>query len=290
MEKSAGAAAFDRYVSVSSKILVDDLDWSEARRVGLSENEVFILTYFSDIESQTVFYLRDLLHTRAASEPEVLGFLTMWNYEEFFHGRALARLLAECGHPLEEGRIARVRRRSQFSEVLEALGANLISKLFSKQFPSVYMSWGATQEITTLRGYEQLGRSAHNPVLGEICERIAKQERRHFAWYFNGARARLEQSSVARRLTRTLLERFWSPVGAGVKTRAEVVRLMGLLFPGQSGDDVGAEIDATISRLPGLEGIRLMQPYLRMVTRELASSPPEAVFSTTSGEGSPAAH
>jgi hypothetical protein len=268
MDKTAGD--FDRYVSTSSKILVDDLDWSEARRVSLTRDEVFILTYFSDIESQTVFYLRDLLHTKAAKEPEVLGFLTMWNYEEFFHGRALARLLAECGHPLEDERISHVRRRSQVSEVVEALGAKLISKLFRNQFPSVYMSWGATQEITTLRGYEQLGRHTRNPVLREICERIAKQERRHFAWYFNGARARLEQSRLARRLTRTLLERFWSPVGAGVKTKAEVVHMIGLLFPGRSGDAAAEEIDATISRLPGLAGIRLMRPYLSMVTEEFA--------------------
>jgi hypothetical protein len=33
-------------------------------------------------------------------------------------------------------------------------------------------------------------------VLAELCRRIAKQERRHFAWYYNGARERLARSAL----------------------------------------------------------------------------------------------
>jgi hypothetical protein len=206
--------------------------------------------------------MRDFLHTRAALEPEVIGFLTMWNYEEYFHGRALAELMEHCGAPLETARIASVRSGALLSERLEALASNFLSKVFSHQFPAVYMSWGAIQEITTLRGYERLIDDTKNPVLRELCERIAKQERRHFAWYFNSARKRLEASPGARNLTRILMENFWSPVGAGVKTPEEVNRLILTLFPGESALSMAEEVDQKMGTLPGLEGIALMVPFV----------------------------
>jgi rubrerythrin len=251
-----------RYLAISSKIDTQDIDWKSAKKHGLTDDEVFILTYFTDIEGQTIVYLRDFLHTKAALEPDVIAFLTMWNYEEFFHGQELARLLEECGHGLERSRISLVRRKASFSERLESAGANILSRIFYNEFPAVYTSWGAVQEITTLRGYEEVGRQTTNPVLKILCERIAKQERRHFAWYFNSARDRLNASKKSQWLTRRLLANFWTPVGAGVKPREEVTRLMRLVFPGQISKEIGEEIDSKIGTLPGLNGIKLMSRYM----------------------------
>jgi len=251
-----------RYLAISSKIDTQDIDWKLAKKHGLTDDEVFILTYFADIEGQTIVYLRDFLHTKAALEPDVIAFLTMWNYEEFFHGKELTRLLEECGHGLERSRISLVRKKAGISERLEAAAANILSRIFYDEFPAVYTSWGAVQEITTLRGYEELEKQTTNPVLKILCERIAKQERRHFAWYFNSARDRLNASKKSRWLTRKLLSNFWTPVGAGVKPREEVIRLMGLLFPGQLADEIGKDIDSKIGTLPGLNGIKLMSHYI----------------------------
>jgi rubrerythrin len=259
----------DRYLQSSTKITIDDLDWAEARAAGLREDERFILTYFGDIESQTIVYLRDFLRTKTALDPEVTGFLTMWNYEEYFHGRAIAELLDRCGYPLEENRLRNVRERSLFSEQLEAALSSILSRVFAADFPTVYMTWGAIQEVTTLRGYERIHDATANPALRELTSRIAKQERRHYAWYNNSAREGLERSPRARKLTRFLLERFWTPVGAGVKTEAEVFRLMSLLFPGEHGDAMAADIDAKVGTLPGLEGLKLMAPYLERSRRGL---------------------
>lgn len=253
----------EKYLNHSSKIETEDLDWSEANRYGLNESERFILTYFSDIESQTIIYLRDLLHTDIVLEPETLAFLTMWNYEEYFHGEALSRLMAECGSPLEKDRTARVRKAAQFSERLEAFVAGLVSKVFRRQFPAVFMTWGALNEITTLHGYEQLEDQTQNPILKTLCQRIAKQERRHFAWYFNSARDRLKASRGTQRLVRLLLKHFWSPVGAGVKSEEEVARLTRLIFPQEKADLIAREIDQTLSDLPGLSGLSLMTDYMK---------------------------
>src|SRR5262245_7168715 len=110
----------DRYLSGSGRLDLSGIDWGLARRIGLTEDERFVLTYFADIESQTIAYLRDLLRMKDALSPPTIAFLTVWNYEEFFHGRALARLLAECGHPVAAGRIAAVRRNARITERLEA--------------------------------------------------------------------------------------------------------------------------------------------------------------------------
>lgn len=253
----------NRYLDHSAKIEIGDLNWVEAKQAGLTEEERFILTYFADIEGQTIYYLRDLLNTKVSRDPDSISFLSMWNYEEYFHGRTLSRLLAECGHSLSQTRLAEVRASSQFSEKMNALGARLVSKIFPDSFLALYMTWGALNELTTLRGYEQLEEQTKNPVFREICRRIAKQERRHFAWYFNSAQTRLSRSSVARRFTRTLLNLFWSPVGAGVKSDEEVCRLMVTLFPGEHGEQLARGIDEKISTLPGLEGIRVMHRFAK---------------------------
>jgi rubrerythrin len=268
------SADAERYIAVSAKIETEDLDWVAARRAGLSPDEQFVLTYFSDIESQTIRYLRTLLQMKIALQPDVSAFLTTWSYEEFFHGHALARLMAECGHPLEEDRVERVGARARFNELIEAALTPVLSKIFSRHFPAVYMSFGAIQEMTTLRGYERLASTTSNPVLKILCDRIAKQERRHFAWYFNHAREYLAPARFTQVLARKLLEFDWAPVGAGVKTEAEVRRLFAILFPGEHGRRLVREIDTKIGTLPGLEGVVLMGSYFKE-----GQKPPRVILS-----------
>jgi rubrerythrin len=256
----------------SGRVETDDLDWGEAAAVGLTAGEVFALQYFADVEGQTVHYLRDLLRSRLARDPDVLGFLSIWSYEEYFHGQALARLLEACGHPLDASRVSEVRRAARPAERLEALGTVLCARIFPRSFPALYMAWGATQELTTLRGYEALQARTRNPALAELCRRIARQERRHYAWYFHSARLLLERSVAARRLTRFALERFWAPVGVAVKGAEDARRVLGILFPGSSFAAVAADVDARIGALPGLAGIGLLRSF---PARASSRSPPE---------------
>lgn len=253
----------DRYLAHSARIQTDDLDWSEARESGLSGDESFILTYFSDIEGQTIFYLRDLLNTKVSKDTEATAFLTMWNYEEFFHGWALSHLLKECGTPLAKNRNAQVRMTSRISEAVLDFFGRVVSRILPDSFLALYMSWGAVNELTTLRGYERLRDGTENPVLKTLAERIAKQERRHFAWYFNSARERLLKSAWSRTFTRFMLRFFWTPVGVGVKEEKEAVRLIQALFPGKYSNEMGEDVDGRIGALPGLEDISLMRRFLQ---------------------------
>lgn len=252
----------ERYLAHSAKIDTSDINWEEASQAGLTPEEKFILTYFSDIEGQTIFYLRDLLNTKAVYDPDSAAFLTMWNYEEYFHAKALSDLLGVCGHPLNKKRISQVRSSSQWSETALAWLARIFSKLLPDSFLTLYMAWGAINEISTLRGYEELHRRTNNPALKILCERIARQERRHFAWYFNSAAERLTRSRSARWFVRSALRLFWTPVGAGVKRPEEVARLTQSLFPGHRGAELARDIDERIASLPGLSGLRLLSSYL----------------------------
>jgi rubrerythrin len=253
----------DRILATSARLRVDDLDWELARRAGLGADERVVLSYFADIESQTVMYLRDLLRGPLAEDPRAIGFLSVWNYEEYFHGEALSSLLEACGAGLARDRVARVRRGAAFLETLQGLLAGVAARLAPDAFAALHLAWGASQELTTLRGYEELEARTANPVLAELCRRIAKQERRHFAWYFNGARERLAESPLARRLARLALSRAWAPVGAPVKGTAAFLEVARALFPGRRAAEIARDVEERIGTLPGLHGLPFFTRFLR---------------------------
>jgi len=245
----------DKFIRHSRRVETDDLDWDAARRAGLSGDEPFVLRYFADVEGQTIFYFREILNTHSAGRPEILAFMTTWNYEEFFHAQSLGRLLEVCGHPDPVDRHTEVRRGATIMARIENLGQLAISRLAPDAFLGLYMTWGASQELLTSRCYERLQETTGNPVLRELAARIAKQERRHFAWYWNGAREQLTRSAAARRITRFVFERFWNPVGSGVKTGDEVYRLVDAVFPGRVIDETMGDIQRRVSSLPGMAGV-----------------------------------
>jgi hypothetical protein len=250
------------YLATSERVDTRDIDWAAAGELGLSDDEIFALTYFADVENQSLRYLRMLLDMKIAFQPDVAAFLAIWNYEEFFHGHELEKLLKACGVQVANDRREQKQKSSRLNERLEALLVPVLSRLYPDDFPAVYLTFGAIAELTTLRGYESLAEHAHNPALRVLADRIARQERRHFAWYFNNAQALLARSRKAQRLTRTLLRLNWVPVGAGVHTPEQVARLFRVLFyPRAAARETVLGIDTKLDSLPGLERLALMQGY-----------------------------
>lgn len=270
-----------QHIAVSHKVEFEDLDWEKARKVGLTRQEIESLTYFADIESQTVYYFLEVAKLQVSRDPEILTFLTMWNYEEYFHSYALTRLLTECGVPVESAtdRSTKIRAGARLKARLEDLAQTMIARFMPRTFVALWMFWGALQECLTTQAYEELAHNTQNPVLAELCRRIAKQERRHFAYYFGQARKRLEGQSWAQRFTRWIAQKFYAPVGGGVKTDAEGARLVAELFPGDRIFEVMRYIEKRMAQLPGMEGLDCctrwaakVQPMLPPETR--ASSIP----------------
>jgi rubrerythrin len=270
----------------SHKLVYTDLDWVAARRHGLTPREIECLSYFADIESQTVYYMLEVAKLDVARAPAFMTFLTIWNYEEFFHAHAITRFLTEVGVdvPPAGERASDVRKKAQLRATIEDAVQVALSKTMPRSFMALWQAWGATAELLTCHAYEEIGRNTANPVLAELCRRIAKQERRHFAWYYEAARELLEGDRFAQRMVRFVFERNWTPVGSGVKSPAQSAALIAKLFPGQRLYQVFATVDRRMSVLPGMTGFQVCSGYADKMQMLL---PDDARVSRLAGQDQP---
>lgn len=253
----------ETHLAASQKIQTDDLDWALAAKVGLTDDERNALRFFADVEGQTVHYFLEVAQLEASRDPETLTFLTMWNYEEYFHGHALNKLLEVCGDNKlsASDRSASVRANARWKAKIEDLLQRAMAKVVPKAFVSLWMTWGALQEAVTCKGYEAMERTTTNPVLAELCRRIAKQERRHFAYYYAKAKEHLAKHRFSQRFTRFIVSRFFSLVGSGVKTPAQMAFMLDRLFPGALLSDMTSYVDKKLSALPGMEDMTVVREY-----------------------------
>jgi hypothetical protein len=72
----------------------------------------------------------------------------------------------------------------------------------------------------------------------------------------------LGESVRAQRITRFALRKYWKPVGAGVMPEPELGHLTRYLFDSQEGRGVAARVDRHVDRLPGLNGLHLLEGSL----------------------------
>jgi len=244
------------FLARSRALDLSGIDWAAARRTPLTAAESRLLPYFIDVEAYTILYLKTLLSTSAAADPDICDFLACWLYEESYHGRAIERVLEAAGTPLTAGRPKSVQRPAGALESLRDLAAGVLSRVVGDDFVAVLMTWGAIQELTTLHGYRRVADKTANPVLDEVIRRIMRDESRHFGFYYQQAETRLARSPRARRLTRWLIDRFWKPVGAGIMPDPDVDFLTAYLFGDPGGLAEASRVDEAIARLPGLEGWR----------------------------------
>jgi hypothetical protein len=249
----------DRYAERAGRLDLTGIDFDAFRHAPLAPDVLRCLRYMHDVEHHTVCYLRDLLVTPVHRDPRVTTFLTVWNYEEMWHGDALGRVLAAHGEEAGPGRIDRMRRglgvRDRLAPTLHALG----SAVAASAFGALHMTWGAVNEWTTQAGYARLAARAQHPVLTDLLNRIMRQEGTHVAFYAGEAGERLAGDRRARRIVRGALRRLWRPVGAGVMPAAEVRFVIRTLFGDDDGLAMAARIDHRIDRLPGLDDLGLVR-------------------------------
>jgi len=256
------AFCIEDYTRSAAPVRTDDLDFTAFETRPLSPAGLRCLRYMCDVEHHTVCYLRDLLVTPSHADPEITAFLTMWNYEEYWHGEALAGVLAAHGVPGGDDHIRAVRKAQGRRDRMAPIRQAMLAQAVGEDFVAVHMTWGAVNEWSTHSGYARLIDRERHPVLTELLERIIRQETRHVAFYASQARTRLAASRRARRLTRFALRRFWQPVGTGVMPAAETRHLLSYLLAGPEGARAAAKIDAHIDRLPGLGGLGLVRRAL----------------------------
>ncbi len=252
----------DAYQRTVSPVRTDDIDFGAFRAEPLPAEVLRCLRYMHDVESHTVCYLRDLLLTASHKDPRVTTFLTMWNYEEYWHGVAIGKVLDAHDEASGAARIAPMRERLAAKDRFAPLTHLLGSALLGEDFVAVHMSWGAVNEWSTATGYDRLAARAGHPVLTTLLGRIAKQESRHIAFYATEARERLARSAKARRVTRWALQHRWAPVGSGAMPQEETEFLMTWLMGGEEGREHARRIDRHVHSLPGLAGLDLVSRAL----------------------------
>ena len=245
------------YQKHSARVEIEDLDFTAFRDHPLDPAALRCLRYMHDVESHTVCYLRDVLVTRAHRDPDITSFLTMWNYEEYWHGDAIGQVLAAHDEVAGTSRIAALRQRLPRSDRWRPLGFQVASAL-TPHLTAVHMTWGAVNEWTTQAAYARLTKLADHPTLAVLLRRIMKQEGRHIDFYASQANGRLADSRAAQRVTRWALGKYWAPVGTGVVDDSEVSFLRTYLFGGADGRSMAERIDRRVDRLPGLDGLHLL--------------------------------
>ncbi len=253
----------DQYARTAAPIRWDDLELASAfAERPLSPGALRCLRYMSDVESYTICYLRDLLLTPSHEDPDVTTFLTMWVYEEYWHGEALADVLAAHGIPTGNAHLRDVRARQGLKAKTGPLKQMLLANLLGDDFVATHMTWGALNEWSTHAGYVALTRHEDHPVLTELLRRIIKQETRHVAFYNSQARERLARSRRAQRIARFALDKAWNPVGSGVMPEEEVVFMLSYLMGGAAGRAEARKIDQKLDALPGLAGLHVVERAL----------------------------
>ena len=246
----------DRYLRASKKVDLTGVSWEAIRDHPLPVAEARCLAYMMDIESHTVIFLRDLLATRAAFDPEVTAFLSCWVYEELWHGEAFSRFLGEAGYHLAPdgervwGDAPYPTRNARNTWIRRRVGAK------------GYMSHVATLAAAAVfKDFVAL--------LVELLQRIINDERRHFAFYRSQARMRLARSRQARSVTRWAVEHLWAPVGTGVRPQEETDFVIAWLFGDHDGRAAAEEIDLSMAELPGFAATRVARDALSETLRRI---------------------
>ena len=252
------AISLQKFEEQGGRLKTDDINFESFRTQPLSADVLRCISYMHDIEYQTVLYTRELLMMPAWKDPQFTGFLTLWNYEEYWHGNALGRILAMHDVPAHDPRLKEMRsfnKRYLFwsPAIFWALGHGV------RKFPAVHMTWGAINEWTANAAYNRLGAIADHPVLTELLTRIMRQEGRHAGYYASWARDMLDNDRKAQKVTSWFLRNQWAPVGNGDVPKIETSFATAYLFGSGDGMELIDRIEDRIDLLPGLSGLNLVR-------------------------------
>jgi len=248
----------EKFQEQGGRLKTDDLDFDSFRTDPLSPEVLRCLGYMHDIEYQTVLYTRELLMLPTWKDPQFTAFLTLWNYEEYWHGQALGHVLAMHDRPAHDPRLTEMRawnkRYLNWSPaIFWALGVGV------RRFPAVHMTWGAINEWTANAAYNRLSQIADHPALSELLGRIMRQEGRHAGYYSAWARELLEGDDRAQKVTSWFLRHQWAPVGNGDVPKIETSFATAYLFGSGDGAELVDRVEERIDALPGLSGLNLVR-------------------------------
>jgi|SRR5215213_8970941 len=232
------------------------INWRDVKNHALDEKLVPVLLYMRDVETLTEVYYAELRRTPTGKDPVISKFMERWGIEETAHGELLNRFLNEAGITTGEKWQEEIKRSVSRFYTINARIITSLTNLVGRKFTATHMTFGAIHELSTAQGYRRLINLANHPVLSYILKGIIREESVHTQFYYNVARLELRQSAFAQKLSRFVVNKFWSPVGQGAKPVAQTNYTIGTLFGGSDGLEwVDRNISQRIRQLPGFNGL-----------------------------------
>lgn len=235
------------------------IPWHEVKNHTIPQEFIPVMRYMRDVEKFTGMYYEELMRTPTGKDPAISQFMDRWATEEPTHSDLLERFLGEAGFPSEdrwfEKVTAAIPAKYRFMGPIKAL----LAQGFGEKFAAVHMTWGAINEYSTLTGYQRLWSLAKHPVLEYILRAIAREEARHSFFYWSVARIKLKNSPLSQKLTRFIVDHFWSPVGQGAKHKEDTQLVVRTLFRDTPGVAImEQQVNRRIRELPGLEKLNVI--------------------------------
>lgn len=234
-----------------SKSFVDSIPWNDVKNHELSEKFIPVLVYMRDVEAFTDVYYQELMRTPTGRDPLIKRFMDRWWEEEKLHAELIDRFLNEAGIPTSEKWFEQARQKIPKSYTRSSKINSMLANCIGKRFSAVHMTWGAINELSTLQGYKRLWELAQHPVLEYMLKGIAREESSHIFFYHSIAKIKLAESPMAQRISRFIIEHFWSPVGQGTKPEEDTNYIVQTLFSGDGMNTVKQNINGAIQKLPG---------------------------------------
>jgi hypothetical protein len=232
------------------------IDWRDVKNHALDEKLVPVLLYMRDVETLTEVYYAELRRTPTGKDPVISKFMERWGVEETAHGELLNRFLNEAGITTAEKWQEEIKRSVSRFYTVNARVITALTNLVGRKFTATHMTFGAIHELSTAQGYRRLINLASHPVLSYILKGIIREESVHTQFYYNVARLELRRSAFAQKLSRFVVNKFWSPVGQGAKPVEQTNYTIATLFGGSDGLEwVDRNISQRIRQLPGFNGL-----------------------------------
>lgn len=245
---------------------ISRIPWREVKNYPLDKKFVPVLMYMRDVEVLTDMYYEELRRTPTGKDPSISKFMERWGVEETVHGEVLNRFLNEAG--VETGKDWRneIRQNVPKSYTFNTRIITMLTNFIGKQFTATHMTFGAIHEMSTGQGYRRLMKMANHPVLDEILTAIMREESAHTKFYLNVAKIELQRSEFARKVSRFIVNKFWSPVGQGAKPKTQTDYTISTLFSGSEGLEwVERNVSQKIQTLPGFSGLNTISERVREI-------------------------
>ncbi len=252
---------------------IGNIAWKDVKNYELDERFVPVLLYMRDVEVLTDMYYKELRRTPTGKDPIISKFMERWGIEEVTHGEILNRFLNEAG--IETGKKWKEQVRNSVSLFYKANTYLLttLTNLVGKRFTATHMTFGAIHEMTTGQGYRRLMKMANHPVLTEILTAIMREESAHTKFYWSVAKIELQQSKFARKTARSIINKFYKPVGQGSIPKKKTEYLIKTLFDGREGLDwIERTVSNKVQTLPGFDGLTKISDHVQRIVSSQPST------------------